>query len=196
VGAMKARCGNVSGCTQFNTNGYLYSESTAVSPFSEYPLECWSFEGPPGPAPLVNVTLDVALNDGLLEYSITFDSTGSLSLWAYTVLIAQVKTTSTTRAVSTNSARQLVGFFQAGSMGAVSGGTCTTLLDTDYYIGAMLSDSFVFSIIKRLWSLCSEPASHNDYIHPSGLLYLLQRPNAILRLAEGRQQLLLQTKQR
>jgi hypothetical protein len=103
VDAMEARCANVSGCTQFNTNGYLYSGSTSVAPFSEYPLECWSFEGPPGLPSLVNVTLDVVLTDGLLGYSISFDSNGTLSLWDYTVSISKVKTTKTTRALVSKS---------------------------------------------------------------------------------------------
>ena len=112
---MKARCANVSGCSQFNTNGYLYSGSVAVTPFTAYPLECWSFQGPPGPATLVNVTLDVALSDGLLEYWITFDSKGSMSLWDYTVSISKIKTTAMTKTISTRAARQLVGFFEGGT---------------------------------------------------------------------------------
>ena len=109
---MKARCAHVSGCSQFNTNGYLYSGSVAVTPFTAYPLECWSFQGPPGPATLVNVTLDVALSDGLLEYWITFDSKGSMSLWDYTLSVPNVKLSKTARGVNTPAARQFVGFFE------------------------------------------------------------------------------------
>ena len=63
---MKARCGNVTGCSCFNTNGYLYSGSTAVTPFPEYPLEAWTRGGSPASPDTgyVNVTLAVTLSDG------------------------------------------------------------------------------------------------------------------------------------
>ena len=69
VDTMKARCLNASGCTAFNTNGYLFS-GNAVEAFSEYPLQCYVFQVPPPPPSMVNVTVDVKLSDGLLEYYI------------------------------------------------------------------------------------------------------------------------------
>lgn len=65
--AMKARCLGATGCTSFNTNGYLYS-GNAVVPFSAYPLSCWTSgppPPPPGPPHLVDITLSISLNDGM-----------------------------------------------------------------------------------------------------------------------------------
>jgi hypothetical protein len=114
VAAMEARCTNATGCVAFNTNGYLYSNSPAVTPFHAYPLECWTRSGAPTPTVgvPVNVTVDVALADGLLEFYIAFDAGGGLSLWDYTLAVTNLRTgTPTSKAVSTNAASQLVGAY-------------------------------------------------------------------------------------
>ena len=120
--AMKARCLNASGCTAFNTNGYLYSGGGAVA-FDEYPLSCWTSGPPPGPPQLVDVTLDVALVDGLLEYTITFASDGKLSLWDYTLALSGVTAgakAKATEVVFSNAARQMLGIVDSsGADGAV-----------------------------------------------------------------------------
>merc|ERR1719174_2092113 len=70
--AMKARCLNASGCTAFNTNGYLYA-GNRVDAFNAYPLDCYTYGPPPPPPALINVTLTATLRDGILEYGIAFD---------------------------------------------------------------------------------------------------------------------------
>jgi hypothetical protein len=123
VEAMKARCLNATGCTAFNTNGYLYS-GAGVAPFSAYPLQCYT-DGPPPPPPpppaTVSITLNFELVDGLLEMNIIFDSvdcTGQVSLWDYTVSLSPVVTTSQTQTVATTAARQLTGQYEADGTGA------------------------------------------------------------------------------
>jgi len=112
--AMQARCLNATGCTAFNTNGYLY-QGGGAAPFSAYPLECYVLGGS---LAKVNVTLDVLLTSGQLEYVISFGSNGAISLWDYTLSLSRVTTTATTSHVQTTSARQLLGLYDS----AVSSG--------------------------------------------------------------------------
>ena len=107
---MKARCLNASGCTAFNTNGYLYS-GTSVSPFTEYPLECYTYGPPPPPPALINVTLTVTLHNGTLEYVIAFAGTGDASLWDYSIILPNVKSSATTAVVYSNAAKQMSGVY-------------------------------------------------------------------------------------
>ena len=116
VEVMKARCANVSGCTEFNTNGYLYGKSTAITPFSAYPLECWTLggSGPAVPA-FVNVTLALTLDAGLLAYDISFQSNGSLSLWDYTLMLSNVVAPggAAAKTALSSSARQMTGLWDS-----------------------------------------------------------------------------------
>ena len=45
---MKAHCLTAASCTCFNLNGYLYA-GTGTAPFSSYPLQAWTIQGPPAP---------------------------------------------------------------------------------------------------------------------------------------------------
>eukprot|EP00040_Diaphanoeca_grandis_P028556 m.165564 g.165564 ORF g.165564 m.165564 type:complete len:821 (+) comp31388_c0_seq1:121-2583(+) len=110
VEGMKARCLNASTCTAFNTNGYLYS-GNGVSPFSQYPLDCYTYGPPPPPPAQINVTVDVALVDGVLQYGIAFDANGEVSLWDYAIYLDNVKNSPTSHTVATNAARQMLGLY-------------------------------------------------------------------------------------
>lgn len=111
LGPMKERCLNASGCTAFNTNGYLYS-GTGVAPFHEYTLQCFTAQGATITA-LLNVTLIVSLTNGTLEHNIQFDSDGSITLWDYTVGISRLRSSHSTQAVHQTAARQLLGLYDS-----------------------------------------------------------------------------------
>ena len=122
VSAMKSRCLSAPGCTAFNTNGYLYQD-TSIKPFRQYPLQCYTLGGVPPPPPpvvaLVNVSVTVTLSRGMLEYSLAFDGDGTVSLWAYTISLPNIATTLSTITVQTKAAGQMLGFYQKnGGSGA------------------------------------------------------------------------------
>jgi len=66
-----------------------------------------------GAGAVVNVTVDVALADGLLGYTIAFDGHGTVSLWDYALSVTGVVPTA--NAVKTTAARQLLGFYDDAS---------------------------------------------------------------------------------
>lgn len=126
--AVQARCRAAKGCTCCTTNGYLYDGSTAVTGFQEYNLTAFTLGGagppvpPPGPpyTSLVNVTMEVSLVGGLLQYTLSFEGDGSASLLEYTIALDGIQTTSSTAVLSSTSARQLLGLYEpAGSADAV-----------------------------------------------------------------------------
>merc|ERR1712232_1532565 len=113
MGAMKAHCLNVSGCTEFNLNGYLYGGSTSAVPFHDYPLECWA-QGPATPPANFSVTLRYRLKNGQLEHWISFSSDGSsLSLWDYSLALDRIQGPSTSKVLRSDSARQLGGVYDS-----------------------------------------------------------------------------------
>ena len=118
IDAMKARCANASGCTEFNTNGYLYGGGAKTAPFHDYPLECWTLggAGPVVASGVVNVTLEVVLAGGLLESTIAFASDGAspISLWGYTLSLPGLRAGATTRGATSSAARQMAGIYDDG----------------------------------------------------------------------------------
>lgn len=112
--AMKARCLAAQGCTAFNTNGYLYAGG-GVTPFSEYPLSCFTDTPPPPPPPppaTVTVTASLELTSGQLGITMSFEGDGRASLWDYTVTVSGLANEGdgyTT--ASTNAARQFLGLY-------------------------------------------------------------------------------------
>ena len=134
VPAMQARCLGATGCTAFNTNGYLY-HGTSVLPFAAYALQCYTLAGPPlpprppppkppppGPSALVNVSVTVTLSEGHLEYEIAFDGDGTVSLWEYVMSLPNVAVTPSTKDVQPAAAGQLLGFYDDDDRGGGGGG--------------------------------------------------------------------------
>ena len=118
--ALKKRCSNVTGCTAFNTNGYLYIGGGAT-PFAEYPLQCFTMESvPPAKQPTVTVTLTVTLTAaGMLEYGIGFTGNGDLALWDYTINVGNIDAgyDSAVASVAAKGARQLKGIYDPAGKG-------------------------------------------------------------------------------
>ena len=121
VEAMKARCLNLTECTEFNTNGYLYTGSVEAVPFSGYPLQCWSLQGAVHQS-IVSVCLDVSLDAGQLSYDLSFSGDGTLSLWDYTLSLPNVQTTQNSQPAFSTAAKQLRGIYDASVSAITAGG--------------------------------------------------------------------------